>query len=324
MLKRNREGQEKQSNSSHQGPRKTRCTHGLCCLSIHVRNRRMFAGSAPQPSPHFHHQRTTSGCGFWRGSHNAHGWDHFRHGPRQRRGSTRCLHHQMYYWASAPWGILPGMKASYTGQAAQCTWNALGGSPICGEPSWSSFSSVLLANWNGTKYWSSAATKNLNQDDGPFCKVATTCNFVKIYTIDWIRTKVWEAKVTNGQGFTQLRCCKDIPKRGVHQIEWQWPVKLIAEKDNLRETWWCSYLQHLSQKNLSSAFRVSVEQKFFRQLVIELFCSMSTLRSRNVSSLAVTVSHLKHLVSFVSMPCKVCVHLNDGKLNLEDKTQGIF
>ena len=80
----------------------------------------------------------------------------------------------------------------------------------------------------------------------------------------------------------------------------------------------------MSQKNLSSAFRVSVEQKFFRQLVIELFCSMSTLRSRNVSSLAVTVSHLKHLVSFVSMPCKVCVHLNDGKLNLEDKTQGIF
>jgi hypothetical protein len=74
-----------------------------------------------------------------------------------------------------------------------------------------------------------------------------------------------------------------------------------------------SYLQHLSQKNLSSAFKVSVEQKFFRQLVIELFCSMSTLRSRNVSSLAVTVSHLRHLVSLVNMPwqnlyaCKMMV-----------------
>lgn len=64
-----------------------------------------------------------------------------------------------------------------------------------------------------------------------------------------------------------------------------------------------SYLQHLSQKNLSSAFKVSVELKFFKQLVIELFCSISRLRSRNVSSLAVTVSHRKHLVSFVSIPC---------------------
>jgi hypothetical protein len=72
---------------------------------------------------------------------------------------------------------------------------------------------------------------------------------------------------------------------------------------------WYSYLQHLSQKNLSSAFNVSVEQKFFRQLVIELFCSMSTLRSRNVSSLAVTVSHRKHLVSLVRMPCKLCIHI---------------
>ncbi|KAJ0887244.1 hypothetical protein HanRHA438_Chr09g0388561 [Helianthus annuus] len=62
-------------------------------------------------------------------------------------------------------------------------------------------------------------------------------------------------------------------------------------------------LQHLSQKNLSSAFKVSVELKFFKQLVIELFCSISRLRSKKVSSLAVTVSHLKHLVSFVSIPC---------------------
>lgn len=61
-------------------------------------------------------------------------------------------------------------------------------------------------------------------------------------------------------------------------------------------------LQHLSQKNLSSAFKVSVELKFLRQLVIEVFCSMSRLKSKNVSSLAVTVSHRKHLVSFVNMP----------------------
>lgn len=63
-----------------------------------------------------------------------------------------------------------------------------------------------------------------------------------------------------------------------------------------------NYLQHLSQKNLSSAFNVSVELKFFKQLVIELFCSISRLKSKNVSSLAVTVSHRKHLVSLVSIP----------------------
>ena len=85
-------------------------------------------------------------------------------------------------------------------------------------------------------------------------------------------------------------------------------LMMMTNKYNPRETWY-SYLQHLSQKNLSSAFKVSVEQKFFRQLVIELFCSMSTLRSRNVSSLAVTVSHLKHLVSLVNKPCKVCMHV---------------
>ncbi|KAJ0884008.1 hypothetical protein HanPSC8_Chr10g0428461 [Helianthus annuus] len=64
----------------------------------------------------------------------------------------------------------------------------------------------------------------------------------------------------------------------------------------------CKLGQHLSQKNLSSAFKVSVELKFFKQLVIELFCSISRLKSKNVSSLAVTVSHLKHFVSFVSIP----------------------
>ena len=63
-------------------------------------------------------------------------------------------------------------------------------------------------------------------------------------------------------------------------------------------------LQHLSQKNLSSALSVSVELNLCRQLVIELFCSMSRLRSRNVSSLAVIVSQHKHLVSFVRVPYK--------------------
>jgi len=63
-----------------------------------------------------------------------------------------------------------------------------------------------------------------------------------------------------------------------------------------------AYLQHLSQKNLSSAFNVSVELKFFKQLVIELFCSISRLKSKKVSSLAVTVSHRRHLVSLVSIP----------------------
>ncbi|EYU39142.1 hypothetical protein MIMGU_mgv1a016157mg [Erythranthe guttata] len=60
---------------------------------------------------------------------------------------------------------------------------------------------------------------------------------------------------------------------------------------------------HLSQKNFSSAIRVSVELKFLRQPLNELFCSISMLKSRNISSLAVTVSHLKHLVSFVRIPC---------------------
>lgn len=70
----------------------------------------------------------------------------------------------------------------------------------------------------------------------------------------------------------------------------------------------CTNLQHLSQKNLSSAFSVSVELKFLRQLVIELFCSISRLRSRNVSSLAVTVSHRRHLVSFVKVPWNYVVY----------------
>jgi hypothetical protein len=41
-----------------------------------------------------------------------------------------------------------------------------------------------------------------------------------------------------------------------------------------------------------------------RQLVMELFCSISRLRSKKVSSRAVIVSHRKHLVSFVNVPCR--------------------
>jgi hypothetical protein len=48
-----------------------------------------------------------------------------------------------------------------------------------------------------------------------------------------------------------------------------------------------------------------VEKKLFRQLVIELFCSTSTLKSKNVSSFAVMVSHIRHFVSLVKIPCIV-------------------
>jgi hypothetical protein len=48
-----------------------------------------------------------------------------------------------------------------------------------------------------------------------------------------------------------------------------------------------------------------VEKKLFRQLVTELFCSTSTLKSKNVSSFAVTVSHIRHFVSLVKIPCIV-------------------
>lgn len=108
-------------------------------------------------------------------------------------------------------------------------------------------------------------------------------------------------------------------KMGTQGMKWRWLVETQTnnrskqtilhddnKKSNRRQIWYSNNLQHLSQKNLSSAFKVSVELKFFRQLVMELFCSMSTLRSKNVSSLAVTVSHLKHLVSLVSMPCVGC------------------
>lgn len=98
-----------------------------------------------------------------------------------------------------------------------------------------------------------------------------------------------------------------------HQLEWPtMPMEgkghnktMMRLNDSKKNSWVkdTMYLQHLSQKNLSSAFRVSVELKFLRQLVIELFCSMSRLRSKNVSSLAVTVSQRKHLVSLVRIPC---------------------
>ena len=41
---------------------------------------------------------------------------------------------------------------------------------------------------------------------------------------------------------------------------------------------------------------------YFRQCVREVFCSMSTERSRKSSSLLRTVSQHRHRVSFVSVP----------------------
>lgn len=46
-----------------------------------------------------------------------------------------------------------------------------------------------------------------------------------------------------------------------------------------------------------------MELKLRRQLVMELFCSMSRLRSKNVSSRDVSVSQHRHRVSFVTVPC---------------------
>mmetsp|Transcript_26131 Transcript_26131/g.62161 ORF Transcript_26131/g.62161 Transcript_26131/m.62161 type:complete len:210 (+) Transcript_26131:437-1066(+) len=63
--------------------------------------------------------------------------------------------------------------------------------------------------------------------------------------------------------------------------------------------------QQLSQKNLSSCPRVSVELKLRKQLVREEFCSMSRLRSRKSSSREVTVSHIMQRVSLTSFPWKI-------------------
>ena len=81
-------------------------------------------------------------------------------------------------------------------------------------------------------------------------------------------------------------------------------------------------MEHESHLNLLSLHSVSVLLKFLRQVVIEVFCSTSMLRSKKSSSLLVTctdqtrvksllfaqpvllptVSQLRHRVSLVRMP----------------------
>ena len=58
----------------------------------------------------------------------------------------------------------------------------------------------------------------------------------------------------------------------------------------------------MSHLNLLSEQRVSVEEKFLRQEVTEVFWSTSMLRSQNSSSLEVTVSQFRQRVSLVRMP----------------------
>ena len=76
-------------------------------------------------------------------------------------------------------------------------------------------------------------------------------------------------------------------------------------------TWASWYVEQLSHLNLLSLHSVSVLLKFFKQLVIEVFCSTSMLRSKKSSSLHVTVSQFKHLVSLVKIPyeTKVVQHV---------------
>lgn len=70
-------------------------------------------------------------------------------------------------------------------------------------------------------------------------------------------------------------------------------------------TWASCKVQQESHWNLLSLHKVSVLLKFFRQLVIEVFCSTSMLKSKKSSSLDVTVSQLRHLVSLVKIPWKI-------------------
>ena len=67
-------------------------------------------------------------------------------------------------------------------------------------------------------------------------------------------------------------------------------------------TWASCKVQHESHWNLLSLHKVSVLLKFLRQLVIDVFCSTSMLKSKKSSSLLVTVSQFKHRVSLVKMP----------------------
>mmetsp|Transcript_46628 Transcript_46628/g.76138 ORF Transcript_46628/g.76138 Transcript_46628/m.76138 type:complete len:204 (+) Transcript_46628:702-1313(+) len=69
-------------------------------------------------------------------------------------------------------------------------------------------------------------------------------------------------------------------------------------------------LQHVSQKNLSTSFSVSVLEKLRIHADMLVFCSISRLRSRNVSSRLVTDSQHRHLVSFVMVPWKTsCIQV---------------
>ena len=78
----------------------------------------------------------------------------------------------------------------------------------------------------------------------------------------------------------------------------KWPKKV-------KLTWASCRVQHESHWNLLSLQRVSVLLKFFKQLVIEVFCSTSIDRSKKSSSLLVTVSQLRQRVSLVKMPWKM-------------------
>ena len=80
----------------------------------------------------------------------------------------------------------------------------------------------------------------------------------------------------------------------------------ITHTQNLKTLTWASCrVQHESHWNLLSLQRVSVLLKFFKQLVIEVFCSTSIDRSKKSSSLLVTVSQLRQRVSLVKMPWKM-------------------
>ena len=54
-----------------------------------------------------------------------------------------------------------------------------------------------------------------------------------------------------------------------------------------------------------SLHKVSVLLKFLKQLVMDVFCSTSMLKSKKSSSLLVTVSQFKQRVSLVKMPWKI-------------------
>ena len=78
-------------------------------------------------------------------------------------------------------------------------------------------------------------------------------------------------------------------------------INVLYEKIS-KLTWASCRVQHESHWNLLSLHKVSVLLKFLRQLVIDVFCSTSMLKSKKSSSLLVTVSQFKQRVSLVKMP----------------------